>query len=75
MIDFDPADYVGVRRVVYGAKDEEYGGATFVPVCSQCGRFVKADAVMHFRNDTIAPGPNATCSRCGRVEMLFEGFI
>ena len=66
-------EYEGVRRVVYGWG--EYEGATFVPVCSKCGRFVKADAKMHFQMGTIAPGPNATCKSCGRTEMLFEGFV
>ena len=66
-------EYEGVRRLVYG--EGEYEGATFVPVCKKCGRFVKADATMGFRNQTVALGPNATCSRCGRTEMIFEGFI
>jgi DNA-directed RNA polymerase subunit RPC12/RpoP len=66
--------YEGMRRVVYG-KGTEYDGATFVPVCSECGRFVGADETMRFVHETIAPGPNATCKRCGRVEMLFEGFV
>lgn len=65
--------YEGVRRVVYG--EGEYDGATFVPVCPKCRRFVKADGVMHFARLTVAPGPNATCAKCGRVEMPFEGFV
>ena len=69
------SDYERVRRMVYGAKGDYYEGATFVPVCIYCGRFVKADTNMTFRNDTIAEGPNATCAKCGRTEMLFEGFI
>jgi len=60
--------YEGLRRVVYG------DGATFVPVCPTCGRFVKADATCWFKNDQLAK-PNATCKRCGRVEMLFEGWV
>ena len=67
--------YEGVRRIVYGGEDSKYAGATFVPVCVSCGRFIKADDSVRFQGDTIAEGPNATCSRCGRVEMLFEGFI
>jgi hypothetical protein len=65
--------YFDTRRVSYG--DEQMGWATFVPVCHKCGRFVQADAMMKFKNETIAPGPNATCSKCGRTEMLFEGFL
>ena len=62
-------DYEGVRRIVYGE------GATFVPVCSKCGRFVKRDDTILMTDDGIADGPNATCSKCGRTEMIFEGFI
>lgn len=62
--------YEGTRRVVYE------GGATFVPVCEQCGRYVKPDETV-CDADTIGPrnGPNATCSKCGRTRMLFEGFL
>ena len=59
--------YEGVRRVVYGE------GATFVPVCPKCGRFVKADDFIRVRMDEIDKKPNATCSKCGRVAMPFEG--
>ncbi len=62
-------EYEGVSRVVYGE------GATFVPVCVECGRFVKADEAVRMSDSGLMPGPNATCSKCGRVEMLFEGFI
>lgn len=64
-------EYENVRRVVYG--DDR---ATFVPVCPQCGRFVKADATVRISEASgLAKEPNATCARCGRVEMLFEGFV
>jgi len=55
-------EYESVRRVIYG--DGDYEGATFVPVCEMCGRFVKPGTVT-FRNDTM----------CGPTHMLFEGFI
>ena len=61
--------YENVRRVVYG------DGATFVPVCAGCGRFVKADETVRLSDAGLMPGPNATCKKCGRVEMLLEGFI
>ena len=61
--------YESFRRVVYGE------GATFVPVCAGCGRFVKADETVRTSMAGLAPGPNATCKKCGRVEMPFEGFI
>ena len=61
--------YEGVRRVVYG------DGATFVPVCTGCGRFVKADKAVRVSESGLRRGTNATCKKCGRVEMPFEGFI
>ncbi len=63
-------EYETLRRVVYGTSDDSEGEAYFVPVCPTCARFVKAD-------DTSAMNgsPNATCSRCGRVTMLFEGYL
>jgi len=61
--------YEGVRRVVYGE------GATFIPVCPKCRRFVKADARRIFKGEDIAHTPDATCVKCGRVEMPFEGFM
>ena len=68
-------EYEHVRRVVYGEEDSEYAGATFVPVCAKCFRFVRPDTTMRFQNYTVAPGPNAYCRKCGRTEMLFEGFL
>ena len=61
--------YEGTRRIPFG----EY--ARFVPVCVKCGRLVKADATIRFTYD----GPpvdqaNATCKKCGRTQMLFEGY-
>jgi hypothetical protein len=68
-------EYENTRRIAYGTDDDECGKATFVPVCTECGRFVKADASIRFADSTIADEPNATCRKCGRVQMLFEGFI
>jgi len=68
-------EYQDTRRVSYGDSDDDSGKAVFVPVCCKCGRFVKADPTMKFTEETITDGPNATCSRCGRTEMLFEGFL
>jgi len=51
-------------------------GATFVPVCEKCGRFVKADPTIQVSEGLgLRDQPNATCSKCGRMAMLFEGFI
>lgn len=64
-------EYENVRRVVYG-EDR----AQFVPVCPKCGRFVKADATVRI-SEASGPArePNSTCTKCGRVEMLFEGYL
>jgi hypothetical protein len=62
-------DYENLRRL-------NYGGASFVPVCPKCGRFVKGDPVIRFDIDgPPVDGPTATCKRCGRVEMPFEGYV
>jgi len=63
-------EYEGMRRVQYE------DGATFVPVCSKCSRFVKADKEIWFNEITgLKDVPNAECSKCGPTKMLFEGFI
>ena len=50
-------------------------GAVFARICPKCGRFVKADAEIQFReSESLADGPTATCKRCGRVSMPFEGW-
>lgn len=63
-------EYPNTRRVVYE------NGMTFVPVCERCGRFVVSDFAIpcSYANDLLDE-PNATCSKCGRTKMLFEGFI
>ena len=70
MRDYYSCQYENTRRICY---DE---GATFVPVCVKCGRYVIADESIEI-NDArgLRKQPNATCSKCGRTEMLFEGFI
>lgn len=62
-------EYINTKRVSYE------GGATFVPVCMKCGRYVKADKEIRTNkwSDFLMRGPNATCKRCGRTEMLYEG--
>ncbi len=56
----------------------QYGnGATFIPVCEKCHRFVMADKSIFVNTFTerCIPGTNAICSKCGRTKMLFEGFM
>lgn len=50
--------------IMYG-NDEN--APVFYRICPKCGRFVKAD------DQSRMPGvaPNATCKKCGRVEMPF----
>ena len=63
-------EYKTLRRVVYG------DGATFVPVCPICRRFVKADDSIR-ENEITGPAdePDATCAVHGRIEMPFEGYF
>jgi hypothetical protein len=63
-------EYEGTQRIMYG------DGATFVPVCEKCGRFVKPDKSIKVNEITgLSKNPNATCSKCGRTHMIFEGFL
>lgn len=63
------SDYEGMARVCYGEEK-----ALFLPVCPKCGRFVKADAEIRFNEEKGPIGENASCSKCGRIEMPFEGY-
>lgn len=61
--------YENMRRISYE------GGAVFVPVCQTCGRFVRADKTVLVNDCTgLKNQPNASCSKCGRTKMVFEGF-
>ena len=52
------------------------GGAMFVRHCPKCGRFLKADKSIRINGlDDWIREPNATCSKCGRVEMDFLGWF
>ena len=63
-------EYENTRRVAYN------NGATFIPACIKCGRYVKADDTIRYSEGRgLANEPNATCSKCGRTNMLFEGFM
>jgi len=62
--------YEQTRRVSY------QGGMVFIPVCPKCGKYVKADkTVMVNGLDEYIQQPNATCTKCGRVGMPFEGYV
>jgi len=69
-------EYEGGPRVSYGDADESM---VFVRVCPNCGRFVKADdpleTMVNGLDEVRLPETNATCAKCGRVSMPFEGFF
>lgn len=47
----------------------------FVRLCPNCGRFVKADEEVRVNGlEQLIHEPNATCSKCDRVEMVFAGW-
>jgi len=63
-------EYIESPRIIYGE------GAQFIRACPKCGRFVKPDEEILFGGFDEQPKkqPNATCKKCGRVEMPFEGY-
>jgi hypothetical protein len=63
------AEHIDSPRISYE------GGACFVRACEKCGRYVKADPTVFTGDAGLHPGPNATCARCGRTRMIFEGFF
>lgn len=67
--------YEGLHRKAYDG-GQEHGELLFIPVCPDCGRFVKADSSVLINGlGELSKEPNATCSKCGRVNMPFEGYI
>ena len=64
-------EYENLRRAVYGRN-----GPMFIPVCPKCGRFVKADGTYSFSENSGIDHkkPNATCKKCGRIAMPFDGW-
>ncbi len=74
---WDRADNLKRHRVTRVIRRMTYeNGATFVTICEKCKKFVKADKVINFNGlDELKDEPNATCTACGRVKMIFEGFV
>lgn len=63
-------EYTNIKRIQYN------GGATFVPVCQKCGRFVKPyNKIRVSEGLGLSNDKNASCSKCGPTYMIFEGFI
>lgn len=72
-------EFFNEKRIVVDVPDCETDGATFIRRCNICCRFVKVDETLSFKvhkpSGSLCPEPNATCSRCGRTTMIFEGYI
>ncbi len=66
-------EYEDLNRLAYDCG--ENGHAIYLPVCPTCRRFVKADDSISTNDEGIVSKTNATCSKCGRVDMPFEGFF
>ena len=53
-----------------------YGDFSFRVICPNCGEPVKADDSIDIGTDgNFINQPNATCVKCGRIEMPFDGTI
>ncbi len=60
------------RTICYG--EGEFDGMTFIPKCEQCGRYVKPDTTVQIDHAGQPKESNATCSKHGRVQMIFIGY-
>ena len=68
-------DYPENRRRGYDLEDGQ-GIAYFLPVCPDCGRYVKMDDSILWNEETgFKDQPNATCSIHGRIKIESEGII
>ena len=64
------SEYEHTQRVCYN------DGMQFIPVRPNCGSYVKADNNIKINQTDGQPiEPNATCYKCGRVRMIFEGYF
>lgn len=58
----------------YGDSDG-FDVLAFIRLCPNCGKFIKADdSVLVNGLEEVSKDPNATCSKCGRVTMIFDGW-
>jgi len=53
------------------------GGALYARRCPSCGRIVEADEsiLINGLDEVVDEGSNATCRKCGRVQMDFIGWF
>lgn len=66
-------EYENIKRISY---ETDGGIAVFIPVCEKCGRFVTADKLIYANESKgLKDYHSATCSKCARTKMLFEGFF
>ena len=63
-------EYENIKYVIYGDT-----GATFIPVCQKCGRFVKAPKSVLGNFDGAVKEPDIQCSKCGTSKMIFVGYV
>ena len=56
-------------------RHRHYGNLSFHAVCPNCLEPVETDDSIDIGKDGYIKQPNATCSKCGRVEMPFDGII
>lgn len=70
--------YENTRRIIYESSTGKEGAAYFLPVCPNCGRYVKADKKMNIKYNKYFNEErfecNATCKKCGRIIMPFDGY-
>ena len=65
-------EYENLKRKGYPLEDGE-GTMYFIPVCTNCGRFVKIDSEIYINGlGMLSAEPNATCSKCGRIRLKQE---
>ena len=62
----------GTPIIIYDSVEGYY--PSFYRVCPKCGRFVKSDDSTQIPQ-YLQDKPNATCKKCGRVQMPFCGWV
>jgi len=68
-------EYENTRRIGYPL-DEGEGTAWFLPVCLNCGRYVKMDnSIKWSESKGLKDQFNATCKKCGRIKINIEAIL